>query len=159
MEQLFTQTVNQHLSEIHRFCAFMLRDSAEAEDITQKTFIKYYENLKSVQDPKPWLYKVARNMCLDHLKIQKSLSFTETEDFVYNIPEHTLDMEEKFDNKEFLEKARTIIADLPLAQKEVMLLKYFEDFTFEQIAAALGMPENTVKSHFYRGKQKLYDQL
>jgi RNA polymerase sigma-70 factor (ECF subfamily) len=58
-----------------------------------------------------------------------------------------------------MDEVKTALADLPHSVRDIMLLKYFEDMTFEEIAEIVSLPVNTVKSHFYRGKQKIYSLI
>jgi RNA polymerase sigma-70 factor, ECF subfamily len=158
-EAFYTEIVNTHLDEIYSYARYMLSDPDEAEDITQKTFLKLYENLHKLSTEtslKPWLFTVARNHSLDYLKRKKALQFSEVEEQVMNIPEGDISIEEEVESVLFEEKIKELVLQLPPQMREVMLLKYLEDFTLEQIASMLNQPLNTVKSNFYRGKSKLY---
>jgi RNA polymerase sigma-70 factor, ECF subfamily len=161
-EELFTEIANEHMTAIYNFVRYMVFDHEEANDIVQKTFISLYENFEKVDRSrpiKPWLYKVARNHCLDHFRKKKAYSFSETENEVENIPESDIGIEQQLDSSMYLDKVKEKIKELPPDYKEVLLLKYFEDFTFEQIAESLDMPVNTAKSNFYRGKAKIFKSL
>jgi RNA polymerase sigma-70 factor (ECF subfamily) len=68
-------------------------------------------------------------------------------------------LEQQLDDNLFKQKFKQLLEQLPVQMREVLALKYFEDFTFEQIAEYLDQPLNTVKSNFYRGKAKLYASI
>jgi RNA polymerase sigma-70 factor (ECF subfamily) len=159
-ENVFTGLVNKHLDEIYNFAYHMVFDYDEANDIAQKTFISLHKNFLKLdlnESIRPWLYKVARNNALDYLKKHKAVQFSEVEEeVVLEVPSSDPSLEAKMDDTLFMEKVRESMKELPVAMKEVLLMKYFEDLTFEQIADIQDLPVNTVKSNFYRGKQKLY---
>lgn len=162
IDKNYTAIVNEHLDEIYNFTRYIVFDSDEAEDIVQKTFLSLFHNLKKLDlslDIRPWLYKVARNHCLDYLKKKKNLQFSEVEEQIAEIPLEDLSLEEQIDSQFFLEKFKQLVEKLPVSIKEILLLKYFQDMTFEQIAQTTGLSVNTVKSNFYRGKVKLYQSL
>jgi RNA polymerase sigma-70 factor (ECF subfamily) len=158
LDQHYTAIVNEHLDEIYNFARYMVLDYDEAEDIVQKTFLSFYHNFKKLDlslNIRPWLFKVARNHCLDYLKKKKNLQFSEVEEQIAEISLEDPSLEERLDSLIFLEKFKQLVENLPVNIKEILLLKYFQDMTFEQIAETVSLPVNTVKSHFYRGKIKL----
>ncbi len=162
-DQIFTTLVNAHVNEIYNYARYMVLDSDDADDITQKTFISLYKNISKLdlQKPiKPWLFKVAKNHSLDYFKAKKMAPFSELDDsVVQDIPETNASIEEQLHSDMFVETIKEQIKLLPLPAREVLLLKYFEEFTFEEIAEVLSISPNTVKSHFYRGKVKLLNLL
>lgn len=162
-EQVYTDIVNQHIDEIYNFSRYMLFDADEADDIVQKTFLSLYNNMNKLdmtQSVRPWLFKVARNNCLDHIKRKKPINFSviDPED-TFDVPDHAPSLESSLDSAELLETVKREIGNLPVQYREIMLLKYFEDMTFEQIGEMLEISPNTVKSNFYRGKTLLFKAL
>lgn len=160
-EEIFTTIVNAHLDEIYSFARYMISEQDDANDIVQKTFLSLFNNMDKLDldaPIKPWLFRVARNHCLDYIKKKKPMRFSELEEDnqVFEIPNDDPALEHQLDDVLFNERFKGYVQELPEAMKEVLLLKYFEDLTFEQIAQMQGLSINTVKSHFYRGKQKLY---
>lgn len=161
-EGLFDRVVNENLDGIYNYARYMVLDYDEAEDIAQKTFISLHRNLKKLDASvslKPWLFKVARNHCLDYLKKKKALQFSQVEEQVLDVPENDIGLEQRLDDQLFMSKVKDLFRQLPVPMREVLALKYFEDLTLEQAAEALDQPLNTVKSNFYRGKAKLYQLL
>jgi RNA polymerase sigma-70 factor (ECF subfamily) len=85
------------------------------------------------------------------------LQFTEdVTEQVMEIPQDDPSLEQQLDDGLLEEKFKSLVWQLPVQYREVLLLKYFQDATFEQIAEILNQPLNTVKSNFYRGKGRLY---
>jgi RNA polymerase sigma-70 factor, ECF subfamily len=159
-EEHYTELVNLHLDELYNFARYLTFDPEEAKDIVQQTFLSLYKNfnrLDLTQSPRPWLFKVTRNLCLDHLKKKKALHFSEVDDIqILNIPETMPGPEQETDNQLLTDRIKKNVELLPINLKEVVVLKCFEDLTFEQISEITGQPVNTVKTNFYRGKSRLY---
>lgn len=161
-EEFYTSIVNGHLDEIYNYARYMVLDYDEADDIVQKTFLSLYQNLHKLDTSvslRPWLFRVARNHCLDHIKKKKSLQFSQVEDQILEIPENDTAIEEKVDSELFQENFKRLVETLPVNMKEVLLLRYFQDLTLEQIAGVLEQPLGSVKSNFYRGKARLYQMI
>lgn len=161
-EDYFSDIVNKYTHDIYNFSRWMLGDPTEAEDITSETFLSLYNNLKKLdlQQPiKPWLIKVAKNKCLDFIKKKKNLSFTQLEEEVFEVPDGEPGLEAKFDSQEFLDQVKKLIDLFQPEVKAVLLLKYFEELTFHEIAQVLEISENTAKSHFYRAQSTLYKRI
>lgn len=161
-EREYTELVEAYSDGVYNFVRFMIRDADDREDIVQQTFISLYHNLPKLRREvslKPWIFKVAKNQCLDFLKRKKALVFSELPEVVLEIPNEDESVEAQVDLLGFMDEVKTALADLPHSVRDIMLLKYFEDMTFEEIAEIVSLPVNTVKSHFYRGKQKIYSLI
>lgn len=158
VEAEFTEIVNAHIDQVYNYASYMVLDKDEAFDIVQTTFLALFKNFSKLDRSKPirpWIYKVARNNCLDYLKKKKALNFSELNNEVLEVPESDYDLEAQAGSEIFQDKVKEIFGILPTTVKEVMILKYFDDLTFEEIAEHMQIPVNTVKSHFYRGKSKV----
>ena len=110
---------------------------------------------------RPWVYVIARNKCLDHLKRKKALLFS-----ALTVPETREPLEDRIEDaeplpEELAERAdltrvlHAAIAALPARYRTVVALRYSTDLTFAEIGAVLDLPENTVKTHFQRAKTTL----
>ncbi|MBL8030566.1 MAG: RNA polymerase sigma factor [Candidatus Doudnabacteria bacterium] len=158
-EEVYTNLVNTHLDEIYNFSYHMLFDHEEAQDVAQKTFIALHKNIIKLDLNFPvraWLFRVARNNCLDAIKRKKALLFSDLEEESLEVPSEDPGLETKLDDVLFLESFKEQLKDLPANVREIMVMKYYEDLTFEEISDILARPLNTVKSQFYRGKIRLY---
>lgn len=149
---------------IYNFGYKFFLDHDMAMEVSQKTFISMYRNVQSLQDTarfKSWLYKIAVNYCREEARKRKgnrSLSF----DLVWNREAedspHWESSGQRFDNPErqlqqtelsdILQKA---LLELSEEQREVVIMKEYEGLKFREIAEALNLSENTVKSRMYYG--------
>lgn len=152
--------IKRYLKPVYNFSFRFIGNSQEAEDITQEIFIKVWRNLKKFDQNKKfktWIFSIAKNTCLDCQKKKRTIPFSElkyiddSKSFVENIPDtHFLPNEllERIDLTNFLNK---VLEKLSPKYRMVLLLRYNDHFTFQEIADALEESINTVKSRYRRG--------
>lgn len=137
-----------------------------ASEICQKTFIKVYEKINSLEDPrkfKPWLYRIASNMCLEEDRRRKQGRFLRIGnwtdwDQLLNGRQHT-DAEAIYQETNMVNWALKAIQSLKPEYRIILLMKEYEGFTFKEIAESLEISENTVKTRLYAGLRKVRQQL
>lgn len=153
----FSDLVNHWQGKIHRFAYRFMSDVDDASEITQKTFIKVYQKVNTLDDPdkfSSWIYRVANNLCLDELKRAGRRKATSLEAWAEQAEESetpavTLERKEL---GELLQKALSLLPD---EQRTVVILKQYEGLKFREIADILEESENTVKSRMYYGLRAL----
>jgi RNA polymerase sigma-70 factor, ECF subfamily len=155
-QESFRLLINRYLPLIYNFAArFTIND---ASDISQDVFIKVWKNIKNFDSSKAsfktWIFQIARNTIIDHLRKKKSIVFSDLEDkddsWIENVSDNAIlqdEIAQKLEDKEFLNKLLDKISPL---YREVLVLYYQEDMTFNEIGIVLNKPLNTVKSHHYR---------
>lgn len=127
-------------------------------DIVQEVFIKVWKNIKSFNIKKAsfktWIFTIARNTITDYLRKRKMVVFSsldkEEENFADNIEDDVILPDEaliKLEDKEFL---NNLLDKIPVHYKEVLILYYQEEMTFNEIGNLLKKPLNTVKSYHRR---------
>jgi RNA polymerase sigma-70 factor (ECF subfamily) len=130
----------------------MIGDRDEAMDLCQDSFMKAYRELDTLKDLdrfSSWLYRIAHNSCFSRLRKDIGKTFVELE------PE-TRAARTPIETKLAVEKA---LQQLPEDQREVVVLKVYQNLKFEEIAAIQGAPVSTVKSRLYMGFEKLRSVL
>lgn len=150
--------VERYQKLIFGLALHLLRSPEEAEDITQETFIRMYQQIdsNSTIDFLPYAKRVASNLCLDRLR-QRSI---EAKYVSGTLPQEVI--EEQTPERTTMEKAEKIVlrralASLPNMYREVLLLYYGAELPYQQIADQLGVPLSIVKNRLYRGKRLLKD--
>jgi RNA polymerase sigma-70 factor (ECF subfamily) len=138
-----------------RFCFRYLGQEDEAEDVVQEVFLRVLKNDALPENFRAWIYKIARNRCLDVIRArgrrQESLELP---------PASKLDAEltgclTRLVRREQRGHLRRTLAELPETQREVLHLRYAEDLSRAEIAEVLDLPEPVVKSRLYEGMVKL----
>lgn len=158
------------LNFLYRF----LGNVQDSEDACQKTFIKVYQKLLDLQDAnkfRVWLYQVAANQARDQLRHRKRHSFFSIdssskqnpgsdEEIVPNIPDpESNKMEGETHQKQLRHIFQEAMQSIPEEQRVIIVMKVYQDLKFIEIAEALKLPLNTVKSRMYYGLKALKDIL
>ena len=163
----FGEIVKRWERKIFALCFGMLSREEEAKDAAQETFIAAFRNLKNFRgDAKvsSWLHRIAVNQCLTTMRRQKtrSESFLDDEDdsadkvFVAppsKMPSKTAEQNER------LTLVRQAVNALPIDLRQIIVMKEFEEMTFQEISDALEVPLSTVKSRLYTGLKQLRMKL
>ncbi|MBI3626935.1 RNA polymerase sigma factor [Candidatus Uhrbacteria bacterium] len=136
----------------------------DAEDLTQETFLKVYRKAEQINPEanfRAWLYKVATNTAYDWLRKKKKLGEVLVDESENNIFE-TIPAKESYDsieNKETQEEMAQALGTLKPIYKSVLMMYYYHDLSYQEIADALSLPINTVKTHIHRAKLALRQNL
>lgn len=167
----FEELVRRYSSPIYKFACGMLRNTDDAADILQQTLIQAHKALPR-RNPKAafrsWIFTIARNKCLDHLRKRRIPTFSELEGKRTNQDELSLveqindpeplpdEMIERQATQQLLKEA---IATLPERYRAVIALRYTGDLSFNEIGQVLNIPENSAKTYFQRAKVLLREYL
>lgn len=136
-------------------------DEASAKDITQQVFIKVMTNISKFENRSQfftWLYRLVTNACLDRKRALHRLLFLGSSTEI-EVRDKRKSVEEKYIQRELEASVRTAIAGLRPKLRIAILLKYFEDLSYDEIATALGCSKGTVASRLNRGHQILARKL
>lgn len=157
---------------VYKAIRVLIKDEDTVYDILQDTYVKAFTRLDQLQDAEkliPWLKMIANNRAKDWLKKSKPVFFTdisgtEEEDnvsFEESIEDVRSDMnpEMSMDEKEVRRLVMEILDQLPEDQRIVIGMFYYEEMPVKDIAAALEVSENTVKSRLSYGRKKIKEQV
>ncbi len=143
----FAAIVRRHQSMVFSLALHVLRSRAAAEDLAQEVFLELYRNLRNIESTAhimSWLRRVTSHRCIDELRRPRhrmELTLDALPDRGASPPPREL----------FLEgRLQDLVASLPPRARTVMVLRYQEELEPSEIAEALHMPVNTVKSHLRR---------
>lgn len=134
-------------------CAYVdsiVRDRADAEDITHTLFLKLLVKIQRYEQRDvpfaAWILRVARNAALDHLRARRAIPFKEL---------RTTDEGLEDEAVERAESLRLALDELPTAQREVLILRHIAGLTPSEIAERLGRTESSVHGLHHRGRRAL----
>ena len=137
--------------KIYRYCLKVLQDEEKAKDVFQETFMKFFKSInksKNMVNVEAFIFKIARNNCLTI----KNSKYNNTVKFEDNY----LKFDQKnYADKELLELTKSAVDSLKLEFREPLVLKEYNDLTYEQIAEILSITTGMVKIRIYRAKQKV----
>lgn len=162
----FRELMERYAVSIYNLAYRFLRDPMEAENVTQETFLRVMLALPRlrVETPfKPYLFRIAVNLCHDLARKKRPTLFSEIETHDGATSETLTDdapeVWERLAEAELAARVHTALSQLPAPYQTVLLLRYGEDFSYAEIAQALSLPLNTVRTHLRRAKQRLRAQL
>jgi RNA polymerase sigma-70 factor (ECF subfamily) len=150
-ENALTLLINKHQSKIFGFIYSKISDRDISNDIFQDTFIKVIKTLKSKsynEEGKflPWVMRIAHNLIIDHYRKNKKMPmFRETEEFsIFSImSDDTLTIENKIIREQVEIDLKKLIEELPADQKEVLVMRMYQDMSFKEISEITGVSINT----------------
>lgn len=153
---------------IEGFIRRMVRDTALAQDLTQETFIRAQKGLKDFRGEasiSTWLFRIANNLCLDHLRKEKGkgmmVDFFEYLDNLDYGAEESGKSEESdqqvhlLEQREMSECVQEFVDRLPETYRSVMVLYYLEGFSIEEIAGILGTSSVSIRVRLHRAREEL----
>lgn len=149
----YNQTVRDHADHVYRFILKNLRHEEDARDVVQSAFEKMWMNRDTVdgQKAKSFLFTVAYNQMIDHIRKVKRVSLKEEfneEIRVVDKPAHNM--------KKILDEA---LARLSETQRTLVLLKDYEGYSYEEIGQITGLNESQVKVYLHRARIQLKNYL
>jgi len=152
----------EHLDGLYSYALVLTRNHAEAEDLVQETYVRAIPamgRLRAGSNTKGWLFTILRNVWLNRLrKWRNGPQMTEMggDDGVANsIVEPSKDSHDLYVSKLEAEQVRAAIQELPVDFREIILLREYEDLSYQEIASVLDCPVGTVMSRLGRARAKL----
>jgi len=154
--------IQDYQSSVFNVCYRVLGNRQDAEDLTQEAFLRAYHQISSFDLSRPfgpWMRTLAANLCYNHLK-KAWLNRVPLEDERDTIkddsnygPEGSLEIDQEH------KALYHAIWKLPEVQRMALELRHFQGLSYLEMADALNLPLNTVRSHLYRSRQKLAELL
>jgi RNA polymerase sigma-70 factor (ECF subfamily) len=154
-EDAFVLLYKRYNRRVYAYCIKMMGAKEKAEDVYQEIFIRVARKRDHFKSGNfaAWLFAIARNLCLN--AIRDSVDHLPLEDMKESL--HASSGEDEYDeNLEILKKA---VENLPPDLREVLVLRVYNGFSYNEIAEITGAKLATVKVRIFRAKQKLYDML
>ena len=160
----FKELMERHARPVFNFVRQYIKADDDIEDIVQDSFFKAWKHIKRFKKGrpwKPWLFAIARNTALDHIKKRRAAAFSTLDDadddlaFADTIEDTEPLPPELFENAELAGELAAVMETLHPDHRAVLVMHYREELTFDEIAAVMGRPMNTVKSWHRRALRKI----
>jgi len=152
-DKAFEEIVEQFQKKIFSYCYYVLRNTHEAEDITQEVFLKVYKNIQRCSDGNafnPWIYKIASNQCRTVLKRKTKLQRL--------LKAFTSKSAQMSSEQAYFEKTVSNIEwfqTLKVIEKQILILRIINDQTFEAISKILDIKPASLRKRYERIKKKV----
>lgn len=167
-QKAYAELLGRYRDAIYYMLLKMVNNPSDAEDLTIEAFGKAFKNIEQYTPNfafSTWLFKIASNNCIDFIRKKRGSQISidqgqEEQDAISDaIQAPTLDPEENLikQQKEIL--TRTIVTKLKPRYRRLIELRYFKEFSYDEIAKELDLPIGTVKAQLFRARELLYNIL
>lgn len=150
--------VKKYMKKAYFLALSFVGDTNDALDLSQTAFIKAYMSISRFDQKKPflpWFYSILRNLCFNFMKRKKLISIIPLEK-VDKSNSALWKKDHTEDTREIVGKA---ISSLSSPGREVILLRYFQEYSYKEMAEMLGCPIGTIMSRLYYARKKLKENL
>ena len=156
-ERMFNELVRRYQKRIYWVARRMVKRHEDADDIAQDVFVKAYTALEGFRgDPNiyTWLYRIAVNLSINHLRKQKVRNAVDLDDYLPFLSKDA-DQDKKMMRRENVSLIEEAIATLPEKQRAVFIMRYYDEMPYEQISAILGTTVGGLKANFHHAVKKV----
>ncbi len=150
----FDEIMVRYERQIYRICYRFVDNREDAMDLAQEVFIKAFEHLATFRREsslKTWLYRIAMNHCINHVK-KHSQEFVEVTEYTGSVRSRVQDQLEEREQREHF---RRLVKQLPPKQKAILEMRINEQLSYEEIAKISGRSISTIKASVFFALEKL----
>ncbi len=157
--EAFEQLLALYRQKVFHLALSMLRNQAQAEDMTQDIFVKIWKGLPGYTGQaslSTWIYAISRNTCLTELKKRAARPTVSLQDPEYEATLESVPALQSEDHQPGMEMdVNRLLDELPEKYRQVITLFYLQQKSYEEAAALLGIPLGTVKTFLFRARHEL----
>lgn len=148
--EAYQEIVSRYMKTAYYIALGLVHNHQDALDISQEAFVRAFRRIKSFNAERrffPWFYQLMKNLCIDHLKRTSRMK---------EVPLDGIQiLDEKKEDEEMKRVLWKGIEELAFEQREVIILRYFRQFSYQEISEIIGKPIGTVMSSLYYAKKRL----
>ena len=155
--ELLGTLFERHHAKVYHFCLRMTGNRPVSEDLVQDVFMRMLKHRGSFRPGTafaPWMFRIARNACVDHLR-RAGRAPAAIDELAHEVPGTEPAVSERVEQVEAVDLLRQALLRLPLDKREVLLLHRFELKSYDEIAHALGCSAGAVKVRAHRALKEL----
>jgi len=167
-EKAFTELLAKYRKPVYHTILKMVRNVDDAEDLTIEAFAKAFKNLSKFKKDytfSTWLFRVATNNCIDFIRKKKLDTYSIDSDYAndegdsmtIDIRDSNLNPQEEAIKSQKIELVREFVSLLPPKYQRLVKLRYFKEYSYEEIADEIEAPLGTVKAQLHRARELMYD--
>ena len=157
-DRAFSHLVETYQVAVYNLCYRMLRDPYEAEDAAQETFLRAYKAIHRYDSNRSfstWLLSIAAHYCIDQIR-RRHLSLVPIEDLPYQeLSDPSPNPEASVSGHEEQERVQNLLDTLNATDRAAIIMRYWYELSYEEIAEALNLTVSAVKSRLHRSRREL----
>lgn len=159
----FEKLYRAFMTPVYRYCYLRLTSKEAAEDVTQAVFTKVWTSKRNYEDqgktPLAYLFTIARNTIIDRLRRTEALPIDPQAPAFLMIPDDRNDPRSASQKREAAEIVYQALGKLPEESREVLMLRYIAELSYEDIAALLGKTQEAIRQMVSRGLKELRNHV
>jgi len=167
-QQAFATLMDRYKKPVYHMILKMVRNVDDAEDLTIEAFAKAFKNLHKFKKDytfSTWLFRIATNNAIDFIRKKKLDTMSLNTSFVddsgeaisIDVEDQNLDPQEKAILSQKIELIQVFVDKLPAKYQKLVRLRYFKEYSYEEIAQELESPLGTIKAQLHRARELMYD--
>ncbi|MGM0666923.1 MAG: RNA polymerase sigma factor [Bacteroidota bacterium] len=167
-ERAYAELMNRYRDSIYYMLLKMVNNPSDADDLTIEAFGKAFKNIQ-LYTPNfafsTWLFRIATNNCIDFIRKKKSAPTAidqqqgEQDDPASNLQSELPGPEEEMMQKQKIKHLSHVVSQLKPKYRQLIELRFYKEYSYEEIANELNLPLGTVKAQIFRAKELLYNIL
>jgi RNA polymerase sigma-70 factor (ECF subfamily) len=169
-QKAYAELLNNYRDSLYFMMLKMTNSPEDADDLTIEAFGKAFRNLHQYTPDfafSTWLFKIAANNCIDFMRKYRRVQFTSTttgetgepEDFSTNLPSEHPSPDDRIITKQKVRLMHEVVEKLKPHYRILVEMRYFREYSYDEIATQLELPIGTVKAQLFRAREFLYDIL
>jgi RNA polymerase sigma factor (sigma-70 family) len=167
-EKAYAELLGRYRDAIYFMLLKMVNNPSDAEDLTIEAFGKAFKNITQYTPNfafSTWLFKIATNNCIDFIRKKRAATVSldhsgdDTESATVTIQSDTPDPEAHLINSQKIKLLRDVVSKLKPRYRTLVELRYFKEYSYDEISEELELPIGTVKAQLFRARELLYNIL
>lgn len=161
-ERAFAEIVRRYERRVFFVVKRMLNDDDESADATQEVFIKLHDSLKKFRGDAnlyTYMYRIATNVAISYLRKRKVRAVVRLDEVMSNMLTGGKEPQREADQNELKKLVAEAVASLPTQQKEVFVLRFYEELSYEEIAEIMHRSMGAMKANYFHAMKKIGEYL
>ena len=160
--QAFTELMRRHQQKIYWTARRIVGDHAEADDVTQETFVKAFLSLGDFRGDSSfytWLYRIAVNMSLNAVRKRQVVEYLRESEVVNRLFPQLVNPQQQVEFQEVESQLHKAVGTLPEKQRAVFVMRFFEEMSYEEIAKVLKTSVGGLKANYFHALKKVQEYM
>lgn len=161
-DRAFSEIVGRYEKKVFFVIKRMLNDDDETADATQEVFIKLHESLKRFRGDAnlyTYIYRIATNIAISYLRKRKVRAVVRLDETISNMLAGGNEPQRDIDQSELKKLVSQAVAALPLQQRQVFILRFYEELSYEEIAQVMHRSLGALKANYFHAMKKIGEFL